>query len=147
MQAVQTQAAGMSGPPRSFASLRYHPDFRLGVWGAQFHSITISPTVLHSHQNETCKNDNKQHESTLLGPQMHKECQRESSFCNSYEQHALKFCGCFQVAECDDELQCRENQKADIDYQVSSDRVGVPRYRFVLLYIGCIHHNFCSVGH
>src|SRR5438270_10742217 len=142
MPAAQTQAAGMSGSLRFVVSLRYHSDFRLRVRSAYFHSIAICPAVLHGDENKTRKQDNKQHESPLFSPQMHEECQRQSSFCNSDQQHALKFGRRISVAERDNELQCRKDQKAEIDYQVSSDRVGVPRYRFVLLHIGCIYHNF-----
>src|SRR6185437_14027003 len=134
--------AGMSDPLSSTRSLRYHSDFWLGVRSAHFHSITISPTVLHSDQDETREKDNKQHKAALLGPQVHEERQGQSCFCNSCQQHALKFGRCVGVAECNNELQCREDQKAEIDQQVSSDRVGVPRYWLVLLHIGCIYHNF-----
>src|SRR5947199_245427 len=41
-----------------------------------------------------------------------------------------------------EELQGREKQKLDIHYLVSSERVGVSRYRFVLLHIGRIYHKF-----
>jgi len=112
---IPTPKAGMSGPLSSVLSLRYHSDFGLGVRSAHFHSITIGPTVLHGDQNETGKKDNEQHKPTLFGPQVHEERQRQSSFCNGYQQHALKFGGCVSVAECDYELQCCEEQKAEID--------------------------------
>jgi hypothetical protein len=113
--ATPMQTAGMCGPPSPALSLRYPSDFGLRVRRTNFHSITIGPTVLHGNQHETGKNDDEQKEPALFGPQMHEEQQRQSSFGNGYQQHALEFCRRIGVAESDNKLQGRQYQKAKID--------------------------------